>query len=93
MGATIDTASEMRDAIDDKLVRICTRMKQNGVIIYTIIFGLDEDEDEDAATAEVFRACATQPQSPYYFNAPDGEDLQEAFGAIAQDLVSLHVSR
>lgn len=93
MGATIDTASEMRDAIDDKLVRICTRMKQNGVIVYTIIFGLDEDEDEDAATAEVFRACATQPQSPYYFNAPDGEDLQEAFGAIAQDLVSLHVSR
>ena len=93
MGATIDTAPEMRDEYDDKLIRICTRMKQQGILVYSIIFGLDESDTSDAETAAVFKACATQPNAPYYWNAPDGEDLEEAFGAIAKDLVDLHVSK
>lgn len=79
---------DMRDQLDEKLLRICRRMKEEGILVYTIIFDLN-----DAATEEVFKSCATSPTEPYYFVAPSGEELEQAFGDIAQDLVSLHVSR
>lgn len=79
---------DMRDQLDEKLLRVCRRMKEEGILVYTIIFDLN-----DAATEAVFKSCATSPTEPYYFVAPSGEDLERAFGNIAQDLVSLHVSR
>jgi hypothetical protein len=88
MGVGVNTASEMRDEIDEKLIRICHRAKQQGVLVYTIIFGLD-----DANTEEVFKACATEPIAPYYYKAPTASELEAAFGDIAQDLVKLHVSK
>ncbi len=88
MGANMTSRSAMRDEIDNKLLRICHRMKQEGYLVYTIMFGLDS-----AATEQVFKACATEPNAPYFYDADDGADLEEAFGDIAADLVDLHVSR
>ena len=79
---------DMRDQLDEKLLRICRRMKQEGYLVYTILFDLN-----DNATEQVFKSCATSPTEPYFFVAPSGEDLERAFGDIAQDLVNLHVSR
>ncbi|MFZ5616769.1 MAG: pilus assembly protein TadG-related protein [Pseudomonadota bacterium] len=79
---------DMRDQLDEKLLRICRRMKEEGILVYTIIFDLNDSETE-----KVFKSCATSPTEPYYFVAPSGEDLEQAFGDIAQDLVNLHVSR
>ncbi|MEX0644117.1 MAG: TadE/TadG family type IV pilus assembly protein [Parvularculaceae bacterium] len=81
-------SDRMADQIDEKLLRICQRAKDEGILIYTIIFGLDDDDTE-----EVFKACATEPVAPYYYKAPSAEELEAAFGDIAQDLVKLHVSR
>lgn len=81
-------ADRMADQIDEKLLRICHRAKQKGIIVYTIIFGLD-----DADTEKVFKACATEPKAPYYYKAPSAAELEAAFGDIAQDLVKLHVSK
>jgi hypothetical protein len=63
-------------------------MKKDGILVYTILFDLN-----DSDTEEVFKSCATSPTEPYFFVAPDGDDLERAFGDIAQDLVNLHVSR
>lgn len=81
-------ADRMDDQADEKLLRICRRMKQEGILVYTIMFGLDDDDTED-----VFKACATSPQAPFFFNAPTQLQLQSAFSDIAADLVALHVSQ
>ena len=88
MGANMDSRSDMRDDIDNKLLRICHRMKEQGYLVYTIMFGLDS-----SATELVFRSCATEPNAPYFYDADNGADLEAAFGDIAADLVDLHVSK
>lgn len=88
LGVGIDTRSEILDELDNKLLRICHRMKAEGYLVYTIMFGLDS-----ASTEAVFKACATKPTEPYFFDAVDGDDLEDAFGAIAADLVDLHISK
>lgn len=93
MGSGVDTAAEMKDELDNKLLRICARMKAKGILIYAITFGLSDDDADELATKETFQACASEPEAPYYFDAPDGEDLEDAFADIAADLVQLHVSR
>ena len=81
-------SDRMDDQADEKLLRICRRMKQEGILVYTIMFGLNDSDTED-----VFKACATSPQAPYFFNAPTQQQLQSAFSDIAADLVALHVSQ
>ncbi len=82
------SSDRMANQIDEKLLRVCHRMKEKNVLVYTIVFGLDDNDTET-----VFRACATQPDEPFYFKAPSGSDLEQAFGAIAADLVNLHISQ
>lgn len=79
---------EMADHMNEKMLRICARMKEKGILVYTIVFGLN-----DSDTEELFQACATDTIAPYYFKAPSGDELEEAFGNIAADLVRLHVSQ
>lgn len=93
MGSGVNTASEMKDQLDNKLLRICARMKAQGILIYAITFGLDDDDSDELATKQTFQACATDDEAPYYFDAPSGEDLEDAFADIAADLVQLHVSK
>lgn len=88
MGSGMNTSGEMRDELDNKLLRICHRMKEEGYLIYTIMFDLDS-----SSTEAVFKACATRPTGPYFQAAADGDDLEEAFGEIAADLVNLHISK
>jgi Flp pilus assembly protein TadG len=88
MGQNMNLASDMRNDIDNKLLRVCHRMKEEGYLVYTIMFGL-----RSAATATVFKACATEPNAPYYYDAVTASDLKDAFGNIAADLVDLHISK
>lgn len=88
MGQGVNTSGEMRNEMDNKLLRICHRMKAEGYLVYTIMFGLNSSSTELA-----FKSCATEPNAPYFYNADNGADLEEAFGDIAADLVDLHVSK
>ncbi|MEL7488297.1 MAG: hypothetical protein AAGJ87_13905, partial [Pseudomonadota bacterium] len=78
----------MADHIDEKLLRICRRMKQEGILVYTIVFGLNDNNLEN-----VFKSCATDREAPYYYKAPTATDLETAFSDIASDLVKLHISQ
>jgi len=88
MGVNMTNRGDMRDEIDNKLLRVCHRMKSEGYIVYTIMFGLDS-----TSTERVFKACATEPRAPYFQDAATGDDLNDAFGDIAADLVDLHISK
>lgn len=93
MGSGINTATKMRNQLDEKLLRVCARMKAKGILIYSITFGLSDSDPSELATKQTFQACASETTAPYYFDAPDGEELEDAFADIAADLVQLHVSR
>ncbi len=89
MGDNIDQTSEMENEADNKILRICRRMKQDDILVYTIVF----DVNAGSTIENIFKSCATEPTAPYFFNAPDGDQLADAFGDIADDLVKLHISK
>jgi Flp pilus assembly protein TadG len=63
---------------DARTASLCTAIKAQGIIIYTVGFGTDVNET-------LLRNCSTNPQ--YYWFAPDEEDLRRVFQAIADDLL------
>jgi hypothetical protein len=65
---------------------MCTTIKQNGIIIYTILFN-----NSNSATQTLFRNCASTPTD--YFLSPTNADLQKAFNQIGQDLSTLRLSQ
>ena len=64
----------------------CTEMKKKGVAIYTIGFAVNEP-----AADNVLRSCATNPDM--YFKPQTGGDLSYVFRQIAQDIVSLRLTK
>lgn len=72
-------------ALNSKLTSVCTSMKNNGIIVYTVAF------DNPGTTIEtLMRNCASDPS--YYFDSPTGSDLQQAFRLIGDSLSNLRIS-
>lgn len=84
-----DGANNMEGEADNKLLRICRRMKQENILVYAIVF----DVPVGSTIEGIMQSCASEPTSPFFYNAANGADLEEAFGLIASDLVKLHVSQ
>jgi Flp pilus assembly protein TadG len=71
----------------DQARQLCTAMKNSGIIIYTVGFGLSGD-----ATAEDFmRDCASGSDHAYLTG--DGDELIAAFNAIAASITQLRITR
>jgi hypothetical protein len=66
--------------------QMCTTIKQNGIIIYTILFN-----NTNSATQTLFRNCASAPAD--FFLSPTNADLQNAFNQIGHDLSTLRLSQ
>jgi len=77
---------EAAEKLDEKLTQICTNMKDQGIIVYTVLFDVD---DEDTET--MMQNCATQPD--YFFNSPDADALRIAFRTIGDSLANLRISK
>ncbi len=86
MGAGKNTDATATPVVEANLAAICTAMKAQGIIIYTITFQLN-----NATTQSLFRNCATYPE--YYFNSPSNADLIDAFHTIANSLGNLRISK
>ncbi|MBI1180465.1 MAG: hypothetical protein GC201_07885 [Alphaproteobacteria bacterium] len=71
--------------LDNKMKRMCTFLRQNGVIVYTLTFGATSSSTEDT-----FEQCAGRPDR--YFASPTNEDLESAFIAIATEINNLRIS-
>lgn len=81
-----------KNQIDPSMLRLCTSIKAAGVILYTITFG-----NVGNATRATYGGCASDPETdrriagPKYFDAPSGDELSEAFGAIGAQLQALRL--
>lgn len=84
LGTTNQTTAETR--LDTRLGQVCTAMKNNNIIVYTISFGT-----VSTASQTMLRNCASQ--SDFYFPSPDAATLNTAFKAIGDSLANLRVSR
>lgn len=65
---------------------MCTAMKQSGIVVYTVGFDLAEG----STAANTLAQCATD--SSKVFSAEDGEELKQAFRAIALEISKLYLS-
>ncbi|NJO33201.1 MAG: VWA domain-containing protein [Rhodospirillales bacterium] len=81
-----DDTSDAADVLDDKLLAVCTAMKEQGIIIYTIGLG-----DELDATLPLLQSCAST--GDYFFDARTSADLSTAFHTIGDALSKLRVSK
>lgn len=92
---TTNTATAVT-IINNKTLSICNAMKAQGIIIYTITFGLGSSATDNAART-MWSACATKPE--YYFDANSQVsgavqvDLQNAFKQIGDSLANLRISK
>ena len=82
----VANANAAAQTMDDRLLEVCTGMKNDGIIVYTITFQVT-----DITTRKLFESCATDPGK--YYNSPDAATLNVAFRAIGAELKNLHLSR
>ncbi|HYD73350.1 MAG TPA: ubiquitin-activating E1 FCCH domain-containing protein [Candidatus Binatia bacterium] len=71
----------------DQARALCTAMKNQDIIIYTVGFGLGAD----ANATDFMEDCATSDGHAY--SADDGEELIAAFNAIAASITQLRITR
>lgn len=72
--------------LNDKLLAVCSAMKNNGIYVYTIVLG-----NPGTSTKNKMKSCATAEN--YYFDSPSSSELTSVFNAIADSLSNLRVSQ
>ncbi len=77
---------DAKDVINSRFSSICESMKDEGIIIYTITFQLN-----DTTTQNLYKNCATS--NSHYFNSPSNEELEDAFIKIGSALSNLRISQ
>lgn len=73
--------------LNNRLLSVCTALKNNGVYIYTISLGTEAN----ATTKALLKSCATADS--YFFDSPSNSALQAVFSAIGDSLSNLRVSK
>lgn len=71
-----------RTSLDNLTQTICTDVKNDDIVVYTIAFG-----NIDTTAQNMLRACASDPDK--FFNATSGGDITSAFQTIAKDIGKL----
>jgi Flp pilus assembly protein TadG len=66
---------------------LCTNMKAKGIEVWTVGF----DVGKTSLAAQTLKACATDETK--YYNAADGDDLENAFTDIAVKLTTVYLSK
>ncbi len=79
------SGKNVKEALDNKLLEVCSAAKAKKIVVYTITFELD-----DTNTQNMMRSCASQPSK--YFSVASSAELAPAFKQIAASLSELRVS-
>ncbi|RZJ17597.1 MAG: VWA domain-containing protein [Brevundimonas sp.] len=79
------SATQRRNAMDDKLAELCTNIRTQNIIVYSV------GVQVDPRTQELLRGCATQAEN--YFNVTAAGDIGAAFDRIAGAIENLRISR
>ncbi len=75
-----------QNELDNRLTDVCTKIKAEGILVYTIVFQLFSTSIQN-----LMRNCATD--SGKFYNSPSGADLESAFRAIGAELSNLRIGR
>lgn len=78
-------AVAQENRINDNIGTLCTAMKSEGVIIYTITFAIS------GSIQGIYEDCATSPS--HYFDSPTNNQLDSVFEQIGDSLSNLRISR
>ena len=78
--------SRVKVELNLRSMGLCTKMKQKGITIFTIVLGT-----ADAATKDLWRSCASKPDN--FFESPDKTALTTVFQQIGTQLASLRLSQ
>lgn len=84
--ANLNTA---RRELNDRTLQICTAMKAQDIIIYTITFDVRTDS-RGQEIRDTFRDCATTPG--HFFDSYGGAGLSQTFRVIAAQLSNLRIA-
>jgi len=84
LGTTSRWAAD--DVLDDRLLEICTALKDLDVLVYTITF-----EVSNSSVRSLMEDCATDPSK--YYDSPSAAQLRSAFRAIGAQLSNLRIGR
>ncbi len=83
------------DSVDDRMLKACTALKEQGIVLFTVTFGGSVNED----TSTLYESCASSPQQNVYFpgrkyyHAPNADDLRAAFADIGGQLTELRLTQ
>ncbi|MEB3701989.1 Pilus assembly protein [Candidatus Bealeia paramacronuclearis] len=89
-GSTTQAQAELGsvplDTLNTRLANLCTRVKAQGITIFTVTVGSGSGAP-DATVKAIMQNCATQ--ASYYFDSPTTADLQGVFQNIGNTLQQL----
>lgn len=85
LGTSSRSTAENR--LDARTTQVCTSMKANGILVYTIALGTDIG----TSAKNMLKGCASRPE--YYFESPSNTALQAAFQTIGDSLANLRISK
>jgi Flp pilus assembly protein TadG len=71
----------------DQAVSLCTAMKAEGIVIYTVGF----DVSSGSLAAQLLSGCATS--TAHFYLPSNGAALKDAFAAIGTDIMKLRLSK
>lgn len=86
LGDTITNNNLAKQEINSRVAKLCEKIKENGITIYTITFGVG-----DTSAQQLWRNCASKPDN--YFNSPNQASLSSAFQQIGTQLASLRLTQ
>jgi hypothetical protein len=84
-GPGVNTIAEATAELDDRMLNLCNAMKDQGIIIYTIVL--------EQGNQDLYRDCASAPANAYAFFAPTTNELAGIFQQIADQLANLRLAR
>ncbi len=80
-------SSASRSEINANIADLCQEAKDDGIIVYTVVFTSGVGTD----TRAMYQACASDPGKYWY--APDNDSLANSFEQIGSDLSRLRITR
>ncbi|WP_172977434.1 Tad domain-containing protein [Roseovarius sp. THAF9] len=78
---------------NERMNKICTAAKDQGVVIYTIGYEVTEDGTAESSLKKCATGYDSVEDSTAYYYAVDGLDISDAFGSIAGNVQSLRLTQ
>jgi len=75
-------------ALNSKVTEVCNNMRAKNIMLYTVMFDLPAGA---SGTRTLFQGCAGD--SSRFFDVSNGDELEDAFKAIAVDLAKLRIAK